>query len=97
MDIPLGGIDNSPLEVYWPRPMKRKLKPRVVNHDDDAKIFSKELKEWRKRMGWSQARAAKHFGIKKRNVENYEQGQRYPQWPEAIRKLMATARAPKDA
>ena len=51
-----------------------------------------ELRDWRRKRGWTQAQAARYLGVSQRTIENWEQGYRPMRHPVAMKKLMAQAR-----
>lgn len=66
------------------------LQPKQA--DDDLPLPS-ALREWRRRMRWTQKRAAEHMGCTLRTYENWEQGYKTPRHPVAVRKLMKITRS----
>lgn len=54
-------------------------------------LMGKELRAWRKSLGWTQAGAAKWFDVPERTYQEWEQDRRGPAHGGPIRKLMDKA------
>lgn len=69
-------------------PKKERLTPQA---ELQMPVTEADLKQWRKKMGWTQKDAANWLGVSFRSYESWECSHRNPQHPIAIRARMAEA------
>lgn len=53
------------------------------------------LRQWRLAQGWSRRKAAEHFGVSVRSIENWEYGHRRPKALTLMKVLAASSRRGK--
>ena len=65
----------------------------LANNKRKQSLKGKELRDWRKSLGWTQAGAARWFDVPLRTYQEWEQDRSEPAQAGPLKKLMAQAPA----
>ncbi len=86
------GLESPPEWVYWPAILMETTATRMSDNKDDTEDIGAALQRWRKSKGWTRKRAAEHFGVSERSIENWEFGYRKPDSLKLLDALWGTRR-----